>query len=59
MKRFPSQIVKKFDIGVKQINKLNAFKFSKKINKNINAIWYDTAVGRIRQTWNPTTLINF
>lgn len=38
MKRFSSQIVKKFDIGVKQINKLNACKFSKKINKNINAI---------------------
>lgn len=37
MRRFSSQIVK-FDIGVKQIIKLNAFKFSKKINKNINAI---------------------
>lgn len=58
MRRFSSQIVK-FDIGVKQINKLNAFKFSKKINKNINAIWYGRAEGRIWQTWNPTTLINF
>lgn len=46
MRRFSSQIVQKFDIGVKQIS--NAFKFSKKkLNKNTSAIYYDTAVGRI------------